>query len=214
MSSPASELLAAFRAYLDRWTIRSVRDFRAEIDWDDAGAHARAQRACLPRPSRPRGRDRAAGRAPLVALLARNRGELRWGQTYTAADFGQRFIDNYGWIELFGTRGHFANDRRRGGLPDPRPRHRLSGPPPHRRRALRAADRRHRMAQGRGRLRRPRRPARSSTIRPTSTTRCAPAASRCLRSISGAAVRWRRNRRSRRPASPADQSFGSSDFGQ
>ena len=36
---------------------------------------------------------------------------LRWGQTYTAADFGQHFIDNYGWMELFGTRGHFASEQ-------------------------------------------------------------------------------------------------------
>ena len=43
--------------------------------------------------------------------MARHRETLHWGQTYTTADFGQGFIDNYGWVELFGTRGHFANDR-------------------------------------------------------------------------------------------------------
>ena len=66
--------------------------------------------ACLPRPSRPRARIAPPAERRLLALLARNCGELRWGQTYTAADFGQSFIDNYGWMELFGTRGHFVND--------------------------------------------------------------------------------------------------------
>ena len=41
---------------------------------------------------------------------------MHWGQTYTAADFGQGFIDNYGWLEVFGTRGHFVNDEVAGGL--------------------------------------------------------------------------------------------------
>ena len=88
-----------------------MRDFVGGDRLGDAGARARAQRAlCLGH------LDRAVDLAPpaerpLVELLARHRNALRWGQTYTAADFGQDFIDNYGWVELFGTRGHFANDR-------------------------------------------------------------------------------------------------------
>lgn len=50
-----------------------------------------------------------AGR-PLASLLAAYAELLCWGQTYAAADFGADFLDNYGWVELFGTRGHFAND--------------------------------------------------------------------------------------------------------
>ena len=46
----------------------------------------------------------------LLAILSGSASELHWGQTYTVADFGQSFIDNYGWLELFGTRGHFVND--------------------------------------------------------------------------------------------------------
>lgn len=53
---------------------------------------------------------------PLVRLVAEYRDKLRWGQTYTAADFGQGFIDNYGWLEVFGTRGHFVNDEVAAGL--------------------------------------------------------------------------------------------------
>ncbi len=58
--------------------------------------------------------DRIAGLAPpakpLVRELARGRAELCWGQTYTGAEFGQRFLDNYGWLEILGTRGHFVHD--------------------------------------------------------------------------------------------------------
>jgi len=46
---------------------------------------------------------------PLCRWFDDNRNALRWGQTYTAADFGQDFIDGYGWVELVGTRGHFAS---------------------------------------------------------------------------------------------------------
>ncbi|MBB6464793.1 hypothetical protein HNQ96_000640 [Aminobacter lissarensis] len=53
---------------------------------------------------------------PLTRILVEQRAELRWGQTYTADDFGQHFIDNYGWVELFGTRGHYANDKVAGGF--------------------------------------------------------------------------------------------------
>ncbi|MBN9550350.1 MAG: transcriptional regulator, partial [Alphaproteobacteria bacterium] len=57
-----------------------------------------------------------AGAKPLARFVADHRDELRWGQTYTAADFGQDFIDNYGWLEVFGTRGYFVNDEVAGGL--------------------------------------------------------------------------------------------------
>ena len=47
----------------------------------------------------------------LARLLAGRGQRLHWGQTYTASDFGQKFIDNYGWLELVGTRGHFADEK-------------------------------------------------------------------------------------------------------
>jgi hypothetical protein len=111
MTTAAIELLAACRSYLEALNDPIVRDFTAAIDW------------MMPaRPLEPAGLsclghlDRAVSLAPtaerpLVELLARHRNEWRWGQTYTSADFGQHFMDNYGWVELFGTRGHFANDR-------------------------------------------------------------------------------------------------------
>lgn len=47
---------------------------------------------------------------PLAELLLRLWPSLHWGQTYAAADLGADFLDRYGWMELVGTRGHFASD--------------------------------------------------------------------------------------------------------
>jgi hypothetical protein len=110
------ELLGRFHAYLASVDDALVRDAAARIGWDMAA------RALEPRPlGSLRHLDRAAELAPpdakpLVQLLAALRNELRWGQTYTEADFGKAFIDNYGWLEVFGTRGHFANDEVAAGL--------------------------------------------------------------------------------------------------
>ncbi len=46
-------------------------------------------------------------RVEQIAALA---GELDCRQTYTKADFGQRFLDNYGFSEWIGERGAFVSD--------------------------------------------------------------------------------------------------------
>jgi hypothetical protein len=110
------DLLGRFHAYLASGDDALVRDAVARIGWDmPARALAPHALGCL------RHLDRAADLAPmaaqpLVQWLAQRRYELHWGQTYTEADFGKTFIDNYGWLELFGTRGHFANDEVAAGL--------------------------------------------------------------------------------------------------
>jgi hypothetical protein len=38
-------------------------------------------------------------------------GELEWRQTYSAADFGERFLETYGYSEWIGQRGAFMSDR-------------------------------------------------------------------------------------------------------
>ena len=65
--------------------------------------------------------DRACAIAPeegsrIVRLLAENRNAFHWGRTYAETDFGRHFIDNYGWLELFGTRGHFVDNDMAGGF--------------------------------------------------------------------------------------------------
>ena len=46
----------------------------------------------------------------LVDAIAALADELDWRQTYSSADFGQRFLDNYGWSEWIGDRGAFISD--------------------------------------------------------------------------------------------------------
>jgi hypothetical protein len=46
----------------------------------------------------------------LVDAVEALAGELDWRQTYAKADFGQRFLENYGWSEWIGQRGAFASD--------------------------------------------------------------------------------------------------------
>ena len=116
MTTKFDELLGRFHAYLASVDDALVRDAVARIGWDmPARPLAPYPLGCL------RHLDRAADLAtiaaqPLVQWLAEHRNGLRWGQTYTEADFGKAFIDNYGWLEVFGTRGHFANDEVAAGL--------------------------------------------------------------------------------------------------
>ncbi|TPI26658.1 transcriptional regulator [Mesorhizobium sp. B3-1-9] len=110
------ELLDRFHAYLAGADNNLVADEVARIGWD------MPVRSLEPRALGCLGYlDRIAELAPadaqpLARFVADHRGELRWGQTYTAADFGQGFVDNYGWLEVFGMRGHFVNDAVAAGL--------------------------------------------------------------------------------------------------
>ncbi|MBB6352747.1 dimethylsulfonioproprionate lyase family protein [Aminobacter aganoensis] len=112
MTTNFNELLATFRDYLQGSSADPVvASFLADIGW-----------SMPPRALEPKKipgsslLDRAVQLAsdatrPLASALSECRDELRWGQTYTTEDFGQHFIDNYGWVELFGTRGHFVNEQ-------------------------------------------------------------------------------------------------------
>lgn len=116
MSTNSNELLEHFRTYLETFEEALVRDAVAGIGWDMPA-----------RPLEPHGLpclgylDRVAELAPpnarpLARFLAAHRNELRWGQTYSAADFGAEFLARYGWLEVFGTRGPFVNDEVAAGL--------------------------------------------------------------------------------------------------
>lgn len=112
MTTNFDELLAAFRDYLQGSGGNPVvASFLGEIDWSMPSRTAESRSVpCAALLDRTVELASAATR-PLASTLARKRDDLRWGQTYTAADFGQHFIDNYGWVELFGTRGHFINEQ-------------------------------------------------------------------------------------------------------
>src|SRR5882757_7940687 len=105
-----SELLERFHGYLLGVDNALVRDAVARIDWNmPARSLDPHPLPCLSQ------RDRIVDLTPpdaqpLVRLLTQHRGDLHWGQTYNAADFGEAFLQKYGWLEVFGLRGHFAND--------------------------------------------------------------------------------------------------------
>lgn len=111
MTTNFDELLAAFRSFLQGSSANPVvASFLGEVDWSMAARELEPKTvACSGLLDRTIDLASDATR-PLTELLARHRHELHWGQTYSANDFGQHFIDNYGWVELFGTRGHFANE--------------------------------------------------------------------------------------------------------
>jgi hypothetical protein len=46
----------------------------------------------------------------LVEAIEALAGELDWWQTYSSADFGERFLENYGFSEWIGQRGAFMSD--------------------------------------------------------------------------------------------------------
>jgi Dimethlysulfonioproprionate lyase len=66
----------------------------------------------LPVVSALRGLSRfaAPGTRALVEQIAALAHELDWRQTYTCADLGERFLENYGFSEWIGERGAFASD--------------------------------------------------------------------------------------------------------
>lgn len=110
----ASNLLALLRNYSEALDAPEARGFIDAIDWDMA--ERRLEPTSLPCLKHL---DRACAMAPepekrLVVSLAENRALLRWGQTYLptdlGSDFGRNFLASYGWMELFGTRGHFVNE--------------------------------------------------------------------------------------------------------
>lgn len=116
MTTIFDELLRGFRDYLAEFDAETLRGFAGEVDWSMPVRSLQPKPlACLAHLAR------AAELAPpqalrLAGLLAGHRHAFRWGQTYTTADFGRRFIDNYGWLEVFGTRGHFVNNNMAGGF--------------------------------------------------------------------------------------------------
>jgi hypothetical protein len=105
------EMLQMFRDYLAQVDSAVLSDFLGDVEW--AMPRRRLAPNGLPCLSHLVRAAKLAGpaEAELAARLARNAAALHWGQTYTADDFGQYFMNNYGWVELFGTRGHFANDK-------------------------------------------------------------------------------------------------------
>ncbi|MER8386360.1 dimethylsulfonioproprionate lyase family protein [Mesorhizobium sp. M1428] len=116
MTTNFDELLGRFQAYLQTFDDALVRDAVTRIGWDMPGRPLEPHALpCLVQLDRIVELAPAAAK-PLARLVAERRGDLHWGQTYGEADFGGIFVENYGWLEVFGTRGHFVNEEVAGGL--------------------------------------------------------------------------------------------------
>ncbi len=116
MSTVFDELLSGITSFLAGFGEEAARSFVSSVDWV-MPARKLAPRGlpCLIHLNRTASLAGQESKA-LARLLRDHASEFHWGQTYTTADFGQKFIDNYGWLEVFGTRGHFANDTVAGGF--------------------------------------------------------------------------------------------------
>ena len=112
LTEPAEGLAGLARTLLDGFDDPSLAPFLAEWPSPDA-----ERRDVTPR-SLPvlRWLDSlplaaVAKTRPLVDGLVEAAGDLAWGQTYSAGDFGAGFLDRYGWSELIGLRGPIASNR-------------------------------------------------------------------------------------------------------
>ena len=116
MSTAASRILAAMRGFLEAAGSPLIDDFVGAMQWTMPERHLSPKVLdCLSHlPQAARNAARPA--RELAGLLAAECRSLRWGQTYAASDFGDEFLKNYGWTEIFGTRGHFENKMIAGGF--------------------------------------------------------------------------------------------------
>ncbi len=116
MTTVFDHLLSDFRHFLAQFDRQPVSGFIEAIDWSmrprALEAHSLPCLGELPCTVRIAG----VQAAPLARFLSERCHDFRWGQTYTAADFGRKFTENYGWLEVFGTRGHFENRKMAGGF--------------------------------------------------------------------------------------------------
>ena len=102
-------LYDAFRDYISMRDDEITRDWFDRFDWNLSERNLRSE--LIP----------AVGEVPevlsccgkgeerLVKLFVAMRNQLHWLQSYTADDFGQYMVDHYGFVELIGTRGHYAS---------------------------------------------------------------------------------------------------------
>jgi hypothetical protein len=112
----AAELLDLFRKYLGSRKDDALVRFTSSFNWEmmerELAPRGLPVVACL----QDAGSETGSKEQELLAGLVAAAVTLCWGQTYGARDFGNDFLERYGWVELFGTRGHFSSDDMAGGF--------------------------------------------------------------------------------------------------
>ncbi|MBB4568975.1 dimethylsulfonioproprionate lyase family protein [Rhizobium leucaenae] len=114
--SAVDDLLKVFHRYVASRSDPLLKRFVEGFDWRmeerPLAAHSLPVVDYLNLVRRPA--DAAEGE--LFSSLAGAASGLHWAQTYSIANFGADFLQRYGWVELFGTRGHFVSNDMAGGF--------------------------------------------------------------------------------------------------
>ena len=106
-------LLTAFRDYLASMGSAQVAGFLDGFDWDLPLRQLAPETIPVVRHLQS---ITTGPRDSLLEMLSQQAHGLHWGRTYGSADFSEHFLRNYGWMELFGSRGHFASGDMAGGF--------------------------------------------------------------------------------------------------
>ena len=116
MESAPDEVLSALRRFLDDFDQPELIRFMVDFNWSMRPRNLEPKDLPCLRHLRDAARLANGKASDLLHVLENKANALRWDQTYTAEDFGKEFLANYGWVELFGIRGHFVNERMAGGF--------------------------------------------------------------------------------------------------
>lgn len=109
-------LLAAFRDYLVSRSDPVLRHFIEGFQWSMEKRRLAPHDLSVVDHLGQRERSDSQAETALLDSLFNASTILHWAQTYSIADFGADFLNKYGWVELFGTRGHFSSDDMAGGF--------------------------------------------------------------------------------------------------
>jgi hypothetical protein len=110
------ELLARFRTYLQSREDDALVRFTSGFNWEMTERELAPRVLPIVDYLEEAGPNAGSAEKELLAAVSAAGASLHWGQTYGAGDFGNDFLERYGWVELFGTRGHFESDEMAGGF--------------------------------------------------------------------------------------------------
>ncbi len=114
--SVIDELLVGFRDYLQSRSDLLLRHFMEGFDWPTQQRSLAPHDLPVVNYLRKHDRPGDSAEGMLFDRLFQAADKLHWAQTYNITDFGADFLERYGWVELFGTRGHFASEEMAGGF--------------------------------------------------------------------------------------------------
>lgn len=109
-------LLNSFRDYVSLREEEMTRDWFDNFNWDLSERNLKPQMVPAVAEVSEVLDHCGSGELRLATQFVKLRNMLKWLQSYTADDFGQYMVDHYGFVELIGTRGHFASSEIAAGI--------------------------------------------------------------------------------------------------